>query len=65
LHAAFPDEAYHHRNECVGLSTEGARPVAEFVSGERAEADLVIGADGVSSVVRRHLFPEVQPVYAG
>lgn len=65
LRAAFPDEAYHHRYECVGLSTEAARPVAEFANGERAEADLVIGADGVSSVVRRHLFPKAQPVYAG
>jgi 2-polyprenyl-6-methoxyphenol hydroxylase-like FAD-dependent oxidoreductase len=65
LRAAFPEECYHHSYECVRLSTVGGRPVAEFASGERAEADLVIGADGVGSIVRRHLFPDVHPVYAG
>lgn len=65
LRSAFPDEFYHHGQECVGISAEAARPVAEFASGERVEADLAVGADGVGSVVRRHLFPEVQPVYAG
>jgi 2-polyprenyl-6-methoxyphenol hydroxylase-like FAD-dependent oxidoreductase len=65
LRAAFPDEAYHHGHECVGLSTEAARPVVEFASGVCVEADLVIGADGLGSLVRRHLFPEAQPAYAG
>jgi 2-polyprenyl-6-methoxyphenol hydroxylase-like FAD-dependent oxidoreductase len=37
----------------------------EFADGKRVEADLVIGADGVGSTVRRHIFPEAQPVYAG
>jgi 2-polyprenyl-6-methoxyphenol hydroxylase-like FAD-dependent oxidoreductase len=65
LRAAFPDESYHHGHECVGLSTDAARPVVEFASGVRIEADLVIGADGVGSVVRRHVFPEAEPAYAG
>src|SRR5882672_6488792 len=30
LRAAFPDESYHHGHECVGLSTEAARPMVEF-----------------------------------
>jgi 2-polyprenyl-6-methoxyphenol hydroxylase-like FAD-dependent oxidoreductase len=46
LRAAFPEERYHRGCECVRLSTADGRPVAEFASGERAEADLVIGADG-------------------
>jgi 2-polyprenyl-6-methoxyphenol hydroxylase and related FAD-dependent oxidoreductases len=65
LRAAFPDEAYHHGYQCVRVSTASERPIIEFASGERAEADLVIGADGVGSVVRRHLFPDAHPVYAG
>jgi len=56
LRAAFPNDSYHHGYQCVGLSTATARPVVEFASGGRVEADLVIGADGVGSVVRRHLF---------
>jgi 2-polyprenyl-6-methoxyphenol hydroxylase-like FAD-dependent oxidoreductase len=65
LRAAFPNDSYHNSYQCVSLSTVATRPVVEFASGERVEADLVIGADGVGSVVRRHLFPEAQPVYAG
>ena len=65
LRAAFPDEFYHHGHKCVGLSTGAARPVVEFASGVRVEADLVIGADGGGSLVRGHLFPEAEPAYAG
>lgn len=65
LRAAFPDECYHHGYQCLRLSTADRRPVGEFASGERAEVDLVIGADGVGSVVRQHLFPEVHATYAG
>jgi 2-polyprenyl-6-methoxyphenol hydroxylase-like FAD-dependent oxidoreductase len=63
LRAAFPDECYHRGHECIGLSTDAVRPVVEFASGVRIEADLVIGADGVGSVVRRRLFPEAEPAY--
>src|SRR2546428_6686855 len=65
LRAVFPDERYHHGYQCLRLSTAGGRPVVEFASGERAEVDLVIGADGIGSVVRQHLFPEAHATYAG
>ena len=44
LRAAFPDDSYHRGYQCVGLSTTAARPVVEFASGERVEADVVVGA---------------------
>ena len=56
LREAFPEACYHHGYECVRLAVAGGRPVAEFASGERAEADLIIGADGLGSVIRGHLF---------
>lgn len=65
LRAAFPDHAYHQGRECVGLAAAGPRPLIEFADGERVEADLIIGADGIGSTVRRCLFPESLPVYAG
>lgn len=65
LRAAFPEDCYHYGYQCVRLSSNAAGSVAEFANGERAEGDLVIGADGLGSIVRRYLFPEVQPVYAG
>ena len=65
LRAAFPNEFYHQGFQCAQVSTASGRPVVEFASGDPIEADLVIGADGLGSVVRRHLFPEVRPAYAG
>jgi len=65
LRAAFPNEFYRQGLQCAQVSTASGRPVVEFASGSSIEADLVIGADGVGSVVRRHLFPEVRPAYAG
>ncbi|KAF2404594.1 extracellular salicylate hydroxylase/monooxygenase [Trichodelitschia bisporula] len=38
---------------------EAGKPVVRFVDGEEEEADLVIGADGVRSVVKKGVFGEV------
>jgi FAD-dependent urate hydroxylase len=50
---------------CVGVeqTTEGA--VALFADGRRAAAELVVGADGIHSMVRRAIVGEVTPRYAG
>jgi 2-polyprenyl-6-methoxyphenol hydroxylase-like FAD-dependent oxidoreductase len=36
-----------------------------FADGSRAEGDILIGADGIHSTVRRQLIPELKPRYAG
>ena len=38
-------------------------PGVTFTDGTRAEFDLVIGADGIHSAVRKEIFPEVEPMY--
>jgi len=44
---------------------EGPRATLHFSNGTTATADLVIGADGIKSVVREQLFSDRQPVFAG
>ena len=36
-----------------------------FADGRSADADLVVGADGIKSVVRRHVLGDDSPVYTG
>ncbi|MEU8825160.1 NAD(P)/FAD-dependent oxidoreductase [Streptomyces sp. NPDC048636] len=71
LNAALQAEAVRRG---IGLS-HGARLVsiengpdevcARFADGSVAAGDLLIGADGLSSTVRRSIAPGAEPVYAG
>ncbi|MCW5749262.1 MAG: FAD-dependent monooxygenase [Alphaproteobacteria bacterium] len=70
LHAALaslvPETVLRLDHRLVGLEpASGGRVRLDFADGQRAEADAVIGADGVNSVVRRHLFGESEPRFAG
>ena len=70
LHAALaslvPAECVRLDHRLVGLEADasGAARLA-FANGTTAEADAVIGADGVNSVVRTLLFGNVEPHFAG
>jgi len=50
---------------CTGVEVREDSVLASFAEGESFEAVGVIGADGLSSTVRRCLFPEVTPRYSG
>ena len=69
LHAALisinaPD-VFHLNKKLVGLDRAGARLLLTFADGTRAEADAVIGADGVHSTVLDILFGTGQPRFTG
>lgn len=49
----------------IGIVDNGATATAEFANGTRIEADLIVGADGIRSQVRGHLFSDQTPVFAG
>ena len=51
--------------ECVGFTLHQDGVVVRFANGDEVEADLLIGADGLHSVVRRQLHGETPVRYAG
>jgi 2-polyprenyl-6-methoxyphenol hydroxylase-like FAD-dependent oxidoreductase len=65
LRQAFPTEHYHGGMTLAGCKQEERRVVAVFVNGMLAEADLLIGADGMRSTLRRQFMPEIAPHYVG
>jgi 2-polyprenyl-6-methoxyphenol hydroxylase-like FAD-dependent oxidoreductase len=65
LRDAFPPERYH-RGRGLTRFTQNTRGVtAYFSDGETVVSDLLVGADGIRSTVRRQCAPEVMPLYAG
>jgi salicylate hydroxylase len=57
--------AIHLGHRLTGLEERGERTVLAFENGARVEAENVIGADGVRSVVRRALYGDDNPTYTG
>ncbi len=54
---------YDKRLEAVEERPGGV--VARFVDGSAAEGNVLIGADGVRSTVRKHLLPDARAAYTG
>jgi salicylate hydroxylase len=65
LATAFPAERTHLGHRLTGLIDKGDRVEARFADGTRIEADALVGADGIHSVVRRELFGPRQPRFTG
>jgi salicylate hydroxylase len=56
LRRQLPDRVFHLGARCVGVETSDTGARARFADGAAIEADLVVGADGIRSVVRQSLF---------
>src|SRR3954470_10372803 len=56
LRRQVPDRVFHLGERCVGVETSDTGARARFADGAAIEADLVVGADGIRSVVRQSLF---------
>jgi 2-polyprenyl-6-methoxyphenol hydroxylase-like FAD-dependent oxidoreductase len=65
LRDAFPAQHFHPGRNVSAIAQDSDGAVAIFDDGTKFEGDLLIGADGMRSMVRRSLFPEIQPRYAG
>ncbi|MGW2049930.1 FAD-dependent monooxygenase [Streptomyces sp. NPDC001858] len=65
LMSSVPDDSIRHGHACIGLDHAGDALRLRFTHGRQAEADVVIGADGVHSVVRGTLFGASPATYSG
>lgn len=68
LQKAFPDERLHVGSDLRSFSQRGDAVDLLFAgTGGRdtVSVDLLVGADGIGSVVRRSLLPDISPRYAG
>lgn len=55
----------HPGHRLTGIEETGGRVALAFANGVNAEADYVIGADGIRSVVRHALYGDDNPAYTG
>ncbi len=56
LRAQVPDNVVTLNARCTGVSSSDRQAVATFADGSQVEADVIVGADGIRSVVRECLF---------
>lgn len=55
----------HLDHRCIGLAEAADGITVEFANGNRHKADIVIGADGIHSQVRRYLYGDDHPTFTG
>lgn len=65
LMGVLPEGMVHLGHKLESVEDKGEGAVLTFAGGATAEADLVVGADGIKSVVRHQLFSQKPPVFSG
>jgi len=65
LAKALPAGVVHTGYRCIGFERAGAKARVSFANGAVVEGDVVIGADGIHSELRQHVFSAPRPVFSG
>jgi salicylate hydroxylase len=65
LRLAVPGSAIRLGKRCASASVSGEHPVIRFTDGEEAESDVLIGADGIHSVIRGAITAPSAAAYSG
>jgi 2-polyprenyl-6-methoxyphenol hydroxylase-like FAD-dependent oxidoreductase len=61
----LPTDVIHPGHRCVGFEQNADQAVVTFDNGQRAGADVVVGADGIHSTLQRHVTPPSAPLPSG
>lgn len=64
LHDALPTGTVRLGAKCVDIAQDESGVQVRLASGQTLRADVLVGADGIHSVVRRHLFGEEPKQFA-
>ncbi|GAB3761687.1 FAD-dependent monooxygenase [Ramlibacter monticola] len=62
---ALPANAIHTGHRCIGFSQDEAGAHLAFENGNVTHADVVIAADGIHSVLQKHVVEPSAPEYSG
>jgi salicylate hydroxylase len=62
---ALPPGRLHLGHRLSGFTDDGAKVTLNFANGARATADMLVGADGIHSLVRRQLLGDERPQFTG
>ena len=65
LASVLPPNIIHLNHRCIGFEQSSSNVEAYFEDGKTVHSDLLIGADGINSVVRQRLIGDGSPIYAG
>ena len=65
LLGVLPPDMVQLGRAAAAVEDQGDHATVTFANGTETTADLVIGADGIRSVVRQQLFSEKEPVFSG
>src|SRR5579871_5993102 len=65
LAAALPAGVVHTGHRAVSFEQDEGTARVTFANGATAEADVMIGADGIHSALRPFAFPPSRPVFSG
>mgnify|MGYP003341928791 CR=1 FL=1 len=65
LRSTVPDETIHKGKKLAGIDQNASSATLTFTDGTKVQADAVIGADGVHSLVRDFVVGPVTPIHKG
>lgn len=65
LRSGLAPETVHTGHRAIGFEQDEEKARVRFANGTEVEADIVIGADGIHSVLRDEVAPPSTPVFSG